>query len=577
MIILMIILASALAGLTCYVALRFENSYDYQVQIVIASLAGGVLQLFISIWIMPAVGFYYYGTWASLIAASLTGAVVPYLISRTATAFFIPAILFIIYLVLYFFLSSEMLHSRAYKSLLGDVRTGDFTSVFRPVDPKKIRLVSRETAIVLAKRVLGQTKDGTVIGSQLEIDTRSAAIQEVKDELWWIFPLDYSGFFKWRNRRTVPGYIRVSAQDPTREADLVDSNPLTGRKLGLKYTRNAYFGEWVDRRAYNRYPFVCHEDITFEVDDNWNPYYVIAATAPHIGFSGFKTRGVIIIDPQTGDIAFRQAGNIPAWIDRVIPLELAYDQIRWWGEYVNGWWNSILGQKDIQMPTAHDLWFIRSSAGKFWFTGMTSVSSKDRSLVGTMMVDTRTGGAVYLPLRGTNEEGVLETVDASLGADSNRWSPAQPIPYNVMGRPTWVLPIISSEGIFQKVALVDISNINTIAVERNLDYAVEKYRVLAAQSYSSDTERTDESGLRSLGPARLVRIGDLVIGGNKTFYMVIEGRPGTLFSANGETNRTKLVALARPGDYVTVTFMDSKSPVIPLEAITIKGIALDLK
>lgn len=577
MIILLIIISGAIAGIACYATLKFVNSYDYQVQTVIAAVAGALFQLLVSIWIMPSVGFFYFGTWASIFFAALIGAGIPYLFSRTVDGFIIPLVVFLLYMALYFVFSSEMLHSRAYRELLGNVRSESFTATFRPTEPGRIRLVSRETAIVLAKRVLGQTQDGTVIGSQLEIDERSAAIQEVNGELWWIFPLDYSGFFKWRNRRTVPGYIRVNAQDPTREADLVDRDPSTGGRLALKYTRSAFFGEWIDRNAYFRYPTLRHEDVTFEVDDSWNPYYIIAVTEPEIGFSGFKTRGVILADPRTGAMTLRRGGQIPPWIDRVIPLELAHDQIRWWGEYVNGWWNSLLGQKDIQMPTAHDLWFIRTSAGRFWFTGMTSVSSRDRSLVGSIMVDTRTGGAMYLPLRGTNEEGVLETVDASLGADSNRWSPAQPIPYNVMGRPTWVLPIISSEGIFQKVALVDISNINTIAVERNLDYAIEKYRVMAAQGRDQAGESTDASGLKVLGPARLKRIGDLVIGGNKTFYMVIEGRPGTIFSTNGETNRTKLVALARPGDRVTVTFVDSRSPVIPLESFSIQDLPVDLK
>ncbi len=577
MLILIIILTALVAGFTCFLTLRLDNNYDTLIPSMISGVSAALVQLGIHLWLMPTVGFFYPGMWLSLVLAGLIGAGLAFIVNQSASGFTSPAVILILFFVISIPSSCEIFHAKKYQSLIGNVSVKNFTDEIPPVKLDEIRLVSKNTAYVLAKKVLGKTKDGTVLGSQLEIDEDSAAIQEVNGQLWWIFPLDFAGFFKWRNRAAIPGYIRVNAQDPTKEAELIDVDQMTGKKFSLQYTRKAYFGKWLDRYIYFRYPFMNQEDCTFEVNDDWQPYYVVSVTKPLIGFSGYQTDGVILADPQTGEIRHLQGDEIPQWVDRVKPLHLTITQVTNWGEYVNGWWNSHFAMKDVKVPTSHsygkDMWFIKFKDKKYWFTGLTSASSKDQSLVGAIMVETRSGNATFYAINGTDESGVVQAVDASLGADSSRWSPTQPIPYNVFGVPTWVLPIVSNEGIYQKVALVDMNNINTIVSEKSIGRAVEKYReILARHHVKGDAEVVNEKGLRRIGPVRVLRVGNAVSGGNKTFYLLVEGYDARLFSSSGETDQTRVITLVKPEDRVFIKFFPSDSQVISIESITVNGL-----
>lgn len=573
MVIVQIFLACVIAVVTCIISSRST------VALIISAIVAGLLQFFIAIWGLPTLGFFYPGVWFSLIIAGVIGAVIGLFAGKNLTAASVPVVFLIILAIISFFSSCEMIYSDDYRALIGDVKTKTFTEHVPMADARHIRMVPKQTALTLAKKVLGQSKEGTVLGSQLMIDADNGAIQEVQGELWWIFPLDFSGFFEWHNRKTIPGYVRVSAQDPTREAQLIDQDPETGKKFNIRYTRKAYWGFWLDRKVYYKYSTVAREEYTFEVDDNWKPYYVISATYPTIGFSGYKTKGVIIIDPQTGEMELKEGDDIPAWVDRVIPIARAKEQIRWWGDYIHGWLNSIFSKKDVQKPTDYlgtqgaDLWFVKQGDKKYWFTGMTSVSATDQSLVGAMMVETRTGKAYYYAMQGTDENGVVETVDASLGADSVRWQPAMPIPYNIYGVATWVVVVISEEGIFQKIALVDINNINTIAVESNLERALQKYRVVLSQR-GNEVAPTGVGGIKSVGPARVLRIGNIVLGGEKTFLLFLEGNEEKLFSSSGETKETRLIAIVKQNDMITLRFLETDEPIVPVESVSVKGIEL---
>lgn len=578
MAVLLIILAIVFSGSACLLSSKGKNIGLAVVAVIIA----GVIQFLINFWFFPAIGFFYGGIWVTLIVSGIIGGLIGLISEEDDIGYglVLPVIVLIVFLLVSWFSSSSLFHADDYQQLIGPVETKVFTEDVPIIDTEHIRLVPKETALNLAKKVLGQAKDGKILGSQLSIDEKSTAIQEVEGELWWIMPLDFKGFWEWNNRKIVPGYIRVSAQDPTREAQLIDFDPVTGKEFELRYTLKASFGSRLDRRVYNKYPTIHREEYTFEVDDNWRPYYVISATYPTIGFKGRQTRGVIIADPQTGEISLKTGDEIPGWVDRVKPLSQALEQTEKWGMYAQGYWNTIFTKRDIQKPTSYsggkDMWFIKMGDKRYWFTGMTSPSSEDQSLVGLMFVDTRAtegGNAIYYSMAGTDENGVVEAVDSALGADSVRWNPAQPIPYNVYGTPTWITTVVSSEGIFQKVSLVHVNNINILVIESNLERAFAKYRILLTQR-GNEVAPTGMAVLKRLGPVSVARVGDTVLDGDKTFYIMVEGQNDKLFVSTGEVDDTKLVALVKEGDLVILDFIETEEPIVSLERIQIDGIEL---
>lgn len=330
-----------------------------------------------------------------------------------------------------------------------------------------------------------------------------------------------------------------------------------GKPFDIKYTSGAYFGHYLDRKLYYRFPYSAREDRTFEVDESWRPFYTYSLTEPAIGFDGYVTKGVVIADPQTGEFTPKYEGNIPSWVDRVRPVEQALEQVNWWGEYTNGWLNAIFSHRGVKVATKYgggDMWFVELAGKKYWYTGMTSSNNKESSMVGLVFVDAQAcrGGAVYYRMQGSDETGVHAAIQSALGAYSATWKATQPIPYNIHGVATFVVPVVSNTGYFQRVALVDMANLNRYAIEDNLEKALAKYRQVMAMDGNA-LAPTNLATLKKLGPAKVLRIGDTVLAGEKTYYLLLEGNDAKLFSTNGSTSATRQVVLIEKGDMVTVS------------------------
>ncbi|MDH5656119.1 MAG: hypothetical protein OEZ34_09440 [Spirochaetia bacterium] len=567
--------------------------------LIAAAVFGMLFQFLFQIYYIPALGFNFPQTWFSILFAVLFGVGLAMIVDVLFlnkkldlidsievlfnTEIFLMlgigfGISLVIFWVVYLVSSGELFRSKDYRNIIGEMKKMDHIQEVDEKHLSSIRLVPYQTASTLASKVLGQSKDGSILGSQLSLDHWSTGIQEVNGELWWIFPLDFSGFFEWKSRKNVPGYIRVNAHDPKREAEFIDADPATGEKLNLVYTPNSYFGSWLERKIYFQYPDHEINHVALEVDEKWKPYYIITLTRPSIGMSGDKISGIIIFDPQTGEMEFKDMKDIPDWIDWAVPLDLTLDYLNWWGEYVHGWFNSVFAMRDVQIPTywnaMQDLWFVQVGNENYWFTGMTSASSADQSLVGAVFVNTRTGEASYFSMHGTDENGVAEAVDSALGADSARWEPTAPIPYNLHGVPSWVVPIISSEGVYQKLAIVDMNNINTIAIDRDLNRAVEKYKFSlrrnTSQPLDSDSDEISKTGFVSVS-----RVGSTVNDGTKIFYIMIAGKNNKVFTTNADSPRTRAAALVKAGDKVKLEYLDSSDKMIPIDSIQIQGINLE--
>ena len=594
-----VILAGIIAGGASLYLAKEILAVPFKKTSIAAFILGISFQYIFQIYYIPALGFNFPQTWVSIIFAVLLSVIIAILLNglifnrkkglfESIESVFLSGIFLkigggfvaslFIFWAAYVVLSGELFRSKDYRNLLGEMQKMDHIQEVDEEHLNSIRLVPYQTASTLAAKVLGQSKDGSILGSQLSLDHYSAGIQEVNGELWWIFPLDFSGFFEWKSRTNIPGYIRVNAHDPKREAEFIDTDPANGKKLNLVYTPNSYFSSWMERIIYFQFPDHEINHIALEVDEKWKPFYIVTLTRPSIGMSGDKISGIIIFDPQTGKMEFREMKDLPAWIDWAMPLDLTLDYLNWWGEYVHGWFNSIFAMRDIQIPTysngVQDLWFVQVGKENYWFTGMTSISSADQSLVGAVFVNTRTGAPNYFTMHGTDENGVGEAVDSALGADSARWEPTAPIPYNLLGVPSWVVPIVSSEGVYQKLAIVDMNNINTIAIDRDLNQAVEKYKFSLRRNASRPPGELME-GVSQTGYVSVSRVGSTVTDGTKTFYIMISEKNNKVFTTNADSPKTRVAALVQPGDKVKIQYIDSQDKIIPIDSIQIQGIDLE--
>jgi len=344
----------------------------------------------------------------------------------------------------------------------------------------------------------------------------------------------------------------------------------------MRYIPTAYWGNNLKRYVYtNGYQGYQLKETSFELDDNYRPYFTISATQPTIGFSGPVTRVVIIVDPQTGEIEEYEPGQAPSWVDRIIPEEIAESYMENWGKFVKGFWNTVFAEEDIIKPTTYpygsDVWFVPDANGQnYWYTGMTSVSSEDEALVGVMLIHTQTGKARYYRMSGSNEEAVIEAVNQALGADAAKWQPTQPIPYNIYGELSFVVPVVGIEkAILQKVALVRASNLN-VAMGDTKRSALRQYRRLLSSSGDvvAPTHENERRGITGF----IVRKGWEIQDNIMVYSLFLDEAPDKLFSVTSDLSAE--VVIAREGDQVSLNFIETDEEVVPAISFDLLGIEL---
>jgi hypothetical protein len=266
--------------------------------------------------------------------------------SKLAKNNFYIAILLIVYItVVPFITSSPILHSRAYKNLLGEVKVSNFAKDVSPVSVNDIRLVDEDMAMKLGDKKLGEIPS---IGSISKLG--KFHIQSVNGELYWVSPLVHRDLIKWfNNMEGTKGYVMVSASNP-QDVRLVQE--VNGKKINIVYQPDAYLHQDLKRHMYLKgYVNIGMTDFNLEIDDNGNPFWVVTLYDHAVGYSGSNAIGVATVKPQNGDIKSYDIDNAPKWIDRIQPEEFIVNQINDWGTYVKGFLNSVISEEGVLVST----------------------------------------------------------------------------------------------------------------------------------------------------------------------------------------------------------------------------------
>lgn len=312
----------------------------------------------------------------------------------------------------------SMFRASDYASLAGDLAGGKshehWTQHHEELSPTHIRIVPEEHAISIGKTALNQHSDdaGNIVGSQFPLDGGHTTLQKVKDELYYVMPLDYASWGVWSNTsKGVPGFVLMNAEDQHTTPKYVDG-------YNLLYTPGACFGKNLERHLYtNGYSGKVLLDYCFEVDDELKPFWVVSVCHHTIGmYSGLVVDGVAVVNPETGEIAYYDKGKVPDWIDRVIPEEVIHDNLNYWGQFSGGYWNSsgaVGGRNNLREAEATVLNY--GSDGMCWYvTPMTSTSTNDHSMTDLIYTNSRTGEQRRFSVSGATEEKVIATVDATV-------------------------------------------------------------------------------------------------------------------------------------------------------------------
>lgn len=313
-----------------------------------------------------------------------------------------------------------------------------------------IPLMDSQSANIIGNRTLGALSE---VVSQYQVNGTYAQInyggipRKVSN-------LEYVDLFKWVNNRKngVPGFVMVDPVNSSAEYIQFEKP--------MKYVDSAYFGDDLNRKLRFSYPTKIFGSCTFELDEAGNPYYIVSCLEPKVGlFGGMDVCEVILFNPCDGSSQLYALEEAPTWIDNAFTGALASQKYDWYGTLKNGFWNSVIGNKDCKVTT-DDFGYIVLEDDIFFFTGVTSVSS-DESNIGFITSNARTGEYKFYPVIGAEEYSAMGAAQGEV--QEKGYVASFPSLINVSGEATYIMVLKDANGIVKMHALVNVENYSIVA------------------------------------------------------------------------------------------------------------------
>lgn len=428
-------------------------------------------------------------------------------------------------------LSSEFINASKYRDQIVITSSNDFSAEFDVISLKKIPLVDQNTAQQLGDKQIGRVQG---LGSQFDINDNYLLIN-VQDSVYRVAALEYQDFYKWlQNRKNgVPSYVSVNVNDSS-DVELIDL------VYGMKYVPSAYFNEDLLRHVRFTYRTEMFESLNFEIDDEGNPYYIVTYKEPTIGwFGGWDTTGIITVDAVSGDMNKYTIQDIPEWVDHVQSASLAWYQIDNWGYYVNGWFNTLFGQKEMIQTT--DGYNFVSIDGKIYiFSGLTSVGS-DRSIVGFALINLSTKEATYIKVGGADEYSAMNSATGQV--QHLNYTSTFPLLLNIEGLPTYFMALKDYEGLVKLYAMVSVQDYSIVGVGATVEETRLSYINQLLEKQLINVAITDQIEV----DGNVSSIVQTNVDGTTYYYFMLEGN-NSLFTASSKLSLE--LALTQELDFV---------------------------
>ena len=448
--------------------------------------------------------------------------------------------------------SSTVFNAKAYSELI-TVTEADFAEDMPEADVvKNIALMDTATAIAMGDRTLGAVSLSDVI-SQYEVSENYKQIN-YKKAPQKVATLEYADFFKWfsNKEKGIPGYVMV---DPVNsEAKYVSlSKP-------IKYTESGYFGDDLMRKLRFSYPTKIFGNCSFEIDENGNPFYIVSCLKPRIGLFGAPdVNEVIIFNPIDGSHKLCSLSEVPTWVDNVFTGTQASQKYDWYGTLKNGFWNSVVGNKDCKVTT-DDYGYIVIDDDVWFFTGVTSVT-RDESNIGFIISNARTGQYKFYPVIGAEEYSAMESAQGQV--QEKGYVASFPSLINISGEATYIMVLKDNSGLVKLYALVNVENYTVVATGATQAEAKEAY--LKALKQADIIDKIPEA---QEPPKENIKEVDIEI--SKIQVYTVEGESVFYFTASdGQIYKQSIanderVIIVKEGDKLKVSYELTEGEETPL-------------
>ncbi|MFI3211912.1 MAG: CvpA family protein [Eubacteriales bacterium] len=453
---------------------------------------------------------------------------------------FLGAILILVFVVYIggSILSSPIVSADLYQKLL-TVEEGNFADDMEEADYQTIPLLDKDSATILGDRKMGSLVE---MVSQFEVGSDYTQIN-YNDIPVRVTPLVYASGIKWFTNQSdgIPAYIMIDMATQDTECVILDE--------GIKYSKSEYFNRNIYRHLRFNFPtYIFDSQIFFEIDDEGVPYWVAPVKKFNIGLFGGQTVGrVVICNAQTGECTDYAVEDVPQWVDKVYSAELLTQLYDYHGLYKNGFFNTLLSQRDC-LTTTNGYNYIALEDDVWVYTGVTSVSG-DQSNVGFVLMNQRTMETKYYTVEGAIEDSAMSSAEGqvqNLGYDATF-----PLLLNIAGEPTYFMALKDAAGLVKQYAMVNVQKYQWVATGDTMQACEKNYTELldtnGIVSEDSDTYKTAKGIIESISP--------VVLSGTTHYYICMEGNNDIFDIDISDETLIPIIRFA-VGDSVTLTYME---------------------
>lgn len=386
-------------------------------------------------------------------------------------------------------------------------------------------------------------------------------IQKVNDEFVYIAPVEFSGFFKWFNGKTTPGYFTMSATDSSDNPKFI--------KTEMAYTTSSYFHKKVYRKMRMEMPdLIFYGDVQLEIDDDGKPHYIRTYGEFITARNGFNAKGIVMLDPETGATKKYALQDVPEFINGAVSPEAVSLQNSYFGNYIHGFWNSLVGKKDVKIPSdegteANVSPIFDAEGHMYYFTDFTSPKEGVDSMLGYALTDGRTGKATYytgdLEESYMDSQGALQIIEKKF--IEKKWNGEMPVLYNFYGEASWLTPVLDSNGFLQNYFIVSAANPEISVFANTPNEALKLYKTALQRGGSTVDGSSDAEEAKATITAMRVfkeRVGDFTL-------VSILAKDGRNFLVSSEVE--PLSIYVKEGDQLTVTYLETGELFLPVKEL----------
>ena len=430
-------------------------------------------------------------------------------------------------------ISMPIFRAGAYRDLL-TVEDGDFAEEIAQISFDKIPTLDEASANYLGDRQMGTLSD---MVSQFEYSNDSTQIN-YQGRPVRVAPIAYADLFKWFTNRNqgLPAYVMVDMV--TQEASVVR----LPEGQGMKYSNSEPLNRNVMRHLRFTYPTYMFATPQFEIDEEGRPWWIAPRIVKTIGlFGGQDIQGAVLMDAITGACTYYEQEAIPSWVDNVYTPALIMEQYDYHGTLVNGFINSIFGQRDVTITTEGSN-YIAMNDDVYMYTGVTSANA-DQSNLGFLLSNQRTKETKFYTAPGATERAAQASAMGEV--QDLGYTATFPLLLNIAGEPTYFIPLLDATSLVKSYAMVNVAQYQIVVTAPTVAACEQAYiQTLSNEGVTQpeDLPQTESSGV-------IAEIRSAVMDGDTHYFIRLEGE--TVYydlSAAG----SPLAVILNPGDRVTL-------------------------